>query len=288
MSPPVARRSNEKTPTIFLSVLELEDLLDRLAVALRRGQVDEARRVAGSRRREEPDGRARRAGDAREHAIAVSDARLHGLFDLALTLDPAVLRHEQGRVLGDDEILLRVLDFLCRDFDHRAALRLLGLAVLVEHLEQFFPDDRPASRAHVGVVAVQELADLVRTRSLGLEFVDDEVDLEFREPVQLEFEDRVGLLRIELLESLLDLRRSIGLAVGCANDLDDLVERVEDEREALEDVDPLVEPCEFVLEALRHDLEPEVEEVPQDLLQPEARWSAQTSGFSVGTRQVRL
>ena len=87
--------------------------------------------------------------------------------------------------------------------------------------------------------------------------------------VDLELEDRVGLVGVEL-EPLHDLLGGVGLAVGLANQLDDLVERVEDLLEALEDVDPLLEGGELVLEPLGHDFEAEVQEVPQDLLQIEA------------------
>ncbi len=52
-------------------------------------------------------------------------------------------------------------------------------------------------------------------------------------------------------------------------DPDDLVERVEDRLEAFEDVDALLERGELVLEPARHDLEPEVQEVPEDLLEIE-------------------
>ena len=52
--------------------------------------------------------------------------------------------------------------------------------------------------------------------------------------------------------------------------LQDLVERVEDLLEALENVDPLLQRVELVLEPLGHDLEPEVQEVPEDRLEVEA------------------
>ena len=54
------------------------------------------------------------------------------------------------------------------------------------------------------------------------ELLLDNQDLESREPIQLELEDGVGLFGVEI-EPLHDLRRRIGLAVGFADDLDDLV-----------------------------------------------------------------
>ena len=64
-------------------------------------------------------------------------------------------------------------------------------------------------------------------------------DLEPRQAVDLQLEDRVGLLGVEL-EPLHDLLGRVGLAVRLADDLDDLVERVEDLLEAFEDVDALL------------------------------------------------
>ena len=61
----------------------------------------------------------------------------------------------------------------------------------------------------------------------------------------------------------------VGLALRLADDLQDLVERVEDLLEAFENVDALLERLELVLEALGHDLEPEVQEVPEDRVEIE-------------------
>ena len=66
-----------------------------------------------------------------------------------------------------------------------------------------------------------------------------------------------------------DLLRRVGLAVRLADDLQDLVERVEDLLEALEDVDALLQRLELVLQPPRHDVEAEVEEVPEHRVQIE-------------------
>src|SRR6185437_12575351 len=97
----------------------------------------------------------------------------------------------------------------------------------------------------------------------------DDEDLELRQAIDLELEDRVGLLGVEL-EALDDLLGGVRLAVGLPDDFDDLVERVENGLEALEDVDPLLERRELVLEPLGDDVEAEVEEVPEDRVQIEA------------------
>ena len=69
-----------------------------------------------------------------------------------------------------------------------------------------------------------------------------------------------------------------GLAVRLADDLQDLVERVEDGLEAFEDVDARLERLELVLEARAHDLEPEVQELPEDLVQLEPLGLADAAG----------
>ena len=51
---------------------------------------------------------------------------------------------------------------------------------------------------------------------------------------------------------------------------EDLVERVEDLLEALEDVDALAQRLELVLQPLGDDLQPEVQEVPEHLVQVQA------------------
>ena len=78
--------------------------------------------------------------------------------------------------------------------------------------------------------------DLLRALPLVGELLLDDEDLEARQPVDLELEDRVGLLGVER-EPLHDLLGRVLLAVGLPDDLQDLVERVEDRLEALEDVD---------------------------------------------------
>src|SRR6185436_13201640 len=115
------------------------------------------------------------------------------------------------------------------------------------------------------VLVLQDRLDLLRLGGLLRELLADHVDLELGELVQLELEDRIGLDVVEL-ELLLDLDRGVVLAVRAADQLDQLIERVEDRDEAVEDVDPVLELGELVLEAPLDDLEPEVEEVAERLL----------------------
>ena len=62
-------------------------------------------------------------------------------------------------------------------------------------------------------------------------------------------------------ERLAEFLRRVRLPAALADDLDRLVERVEDDREAFEDVDPPLELPQLVLEPPADGDEPEVEEV---------------------------
>ena len=141
----------------------------------------------------------------------------------------------------------------------RAAL----VAVRLVDVFELGADELPAA-----VFVLEQRADLARALALLLELLADDQDLEPRQAVDLQLEDGVGLLGVEL-EALHDLLGRVRLAVRLADDLDDLVERVEDRFEALEEVDALLERGQLVLEPPRDDLEPEVEEVPEDLLEVE-------------------
>ena len=65
------------------------------------------------------------------------------------------------------------------------------------------------------------------------------------------------------------LGRGVGLAVAVADDPDRLVEVVEDDREAFEDVDPLEQVLQLVAEPAGDDFQPEVEEMLEDALEIE-------------------
>ena len=155
-----------------------------------------------------------------------------------------------------------VLDFLGL-LDAGAAPIDLRVPVLLLDLQQLVADERPAA-----ALVLEQRVDLARSLALLGELVLDDEDLEARQSIQLQLEDGVGLLGVQL-EALDDLLGRVGLAVGLANEADDLVECVEDLLEALEDVDALLQLRELVLEARGHHVQAEVEEVPEDLLQVE-------------------
>ena len=131
----------------------------------------------------------------------------------------------------------RVFDFF-RLLDARAP----RLAVLLLDLFELLAHQRPAA----GLV-LEERRDLAGPLALLGELGLNDQDLEPRQAIQLQLEDRVGLIGVEL-EALDDLLGGVGLAVRLADDADDLVERVEDLLEALEEVDPPRELLELVFE----------------------------------------
>ena len=148
----------------------------------------------------------------------------------------------------------------------------LSLAIAVRRLSPYFLCTSSSSLRTIFqrlLFVLQQRPDLARALALLLELRADDEDLEACEAVDLQLEDRVGLLGVEL-ESLHDFLGRIGLAVGLADDPDDLVERVEDRLEAFEDVDALLERRELVLEPLGDHIEAEMQEVPENLLQVEA------------------
>ena len=101
-----------------------------------------------------------------------------------------------------------------------------------------------------------------RSRFCG-QLVEDVLDLQLAQAVELRLEDRVGL-ELGEAEPRDQLGGGVGLAVAGADDPDRLVEVVEDDREAFEDVDPPEQVLQLVLEPAGDDLEPEVEEVLED------------------------
>ena len=223
------------------------------------------------------DRRARAAGDRRQHAVAFTQPRRRQVLHFLLPLHPPVARHDDDVVFFDDEGVGGVFDLLGL-LDARAP----RLAVLLLNLLELVAHQLPAR-----VLVLQQRGDLPRALALLGQLVLDDENLEPRQPIQLELEDRVGLLGVER-EALDDLLGRVGLAVRLADDADDLVERVEDLLEALEDVDAALELFELVLEPAGDDVEAELEELPEHLRAARAAPAGPTCSFSVGTRHVML
>src|SRR5439155_23273500 len=196
----------------------------------------------------------RAAGQHVQDRIALAQPRRRQILHFLLSLHPAVARHDHDVVFLDDEVVWPVFLLAGIAFDRRTTL----VAVLLVRLFDLAAHQLPAA-----VLVLEQRGDLPRALPLLFELVADEQNLEPGEPVDLELENRVGLVHVQL-EPLHDFFRGVGLAVRLADDLDDLVERVEDRLETFEDVDALLERGELVLEPFRDHLETEMEEVPED------------------------
>src|SRR5262249_50563279 len=135
-----------------------------------------------------------------------------------------------------------------------------GVAVLLLDLLDLDLDHTPAA----GLVLEQRV-DLSGATALLLELLPDNQNLESGQTINLQLENPVGLLGVEP-EALHDLLRGVRLPLRLAHDLEDLVERVEDLLEAVEDVDALLQRVELVFEPLGDNVQPEVQEMPEDLV----------------------
>ena len=140
MSPIDARIEAERRDDP-LAVLQLEEALDRLAVAGGRRDVDDPRRVGDAEVAEEHHRRARAAGQHRHHHVPLAHARRRDVLHFLLPLHPAVARDDDDVVFLDDEVLGGVfgLPFVARD------LRAARVAVLLLDLLDLDADDVPAA-----------------------------------------------------------------------------------------------------------------------------------------------
>ena len=167
--------------------------------------------------------------------------------------------------------------------DQRAPLVELRVAVRLLNGFELLTHELPAA-----VLVLQQAADLPRALPLLLELLLDDQDLEPRQAVDLQLEDGIGLLGVEL-EPLHDLLGGVGLAVRLADDPEDFVEHVEDVLEAFEDDGCASSSASSSCSRrARDDVEPEMEEVPENRLQIEALRPARLRGSRSGSRHVRL
>ena len=124
-------------------------------------------------------------------------------------------------------------------------------------------DDLPPRR-----FVVEQGLDFGGPLSLLLQLIEDVADLELAQLVELGLEDGVGL-DLGQLEPSDQLGGSVCLAVAVADDLDRLVKVLEDDREALEDMDSLEQVLELEPQASDHHFHAEVEEVLENRRQVE-------------------
>ena len=281
MSPTHARVEAERGDDP-LAVLELEELLHRLAVAGGRRDVDDAARVGDAEVGEEHD--AWRACCRRRR--------------------PARCRPSRRRVV--DRSFTSFCRFTQPSRDTMTTLSSSTMKASAEYSTSSVSSMRVRRRSSSGrrtssgsprsssrtsfqrlLLVLEQRADLPRALALLGELVLDDEDLEPRQPIQLQLEDGVGLLGVER-EALDDLLGRVRLAVGLADDADDLVERVEDLLEALEDVDALLQLRELVLEARASPRRGGSGGSARASACRSSRSGRPTSAFSVGTRQVML
>ncbi len=138
------------------------------------------------------------------------------------------------------------------------------LAEGLRDLLELAPDDLPPRR-----LVVEQLLDLLGPLPLLRQLVQDVANLQLAQAVELGLQDRVGLERRDL-EPRHQLGGGVGLAVAGADDRDRLVQVLEDDREAFEDVDPLEQVPQLESQPPGDDLQAEVEELLEDRLQIQA------------------
>ena len=176
------------------------------------------------------------------------------ILHLAHALEPAVAREDDGHLLVDDEVLGDELGLL------PAGAADLGAALVLEAPRHL--GDLAAHHLEELALVTEDRLDLLGATLLLGQLGEDEVDLQPGQLVELELEDRVGLL-VRQLEALRQLGGGVGLAIRLADDPDRLVEHVEDEREAFEDMDAALQLGQLELEPPAHRLLAEGEELTQ-------------------------
>ena len=195
---------------------------------------------------------------ARLHAAqSLAAAPLRPVLGDRVALHVAEVRHGHDHVLLGDQVL---------GVDHVDRARDLGaarVAVLLADLGQLLEHDLE----HAGVAGQQALQVLDARPHLG-QLVEHALALERGERAQAHLEDRVGLALAER-EALHQRAARGGRVVGGADQRDHLVEVVEHEGQALEDVRARLGLAQVVDGAPDHHLAAEVEEVAQHLLQRE-------------------
>ena len=176
----------------LLAVLQLEQALNRLAVAGRRGHVDDAARVGDAEVGEEDAGRARAAGEGREHGVAFPQPRRRQVLHVLLPLHPAVARDDHDVVFLDDEVVGGVFGLAGVARDHGAALVEFRVRVL------FCTSSSSPRTSFQRLSSSLRSAAICRARfrfsSSSFRMIED---FEAGEAVDLQLEDRVGLLGVE-------------------------------------------------------------------------------------------
>src|SRR5690606_35603014 len=109
--------------------------------------------------------------------------------------------------------------------------------------------------------------------ALFLQLVPDLLNLELGQAIELRLQDGVGLDLVQI-ERLHQLAGGVLFSVRLPDELDGPIEPVEDLLESLEDVDPLPELSQLVLQSPSDGGEPKIDEMLEDLLEIQASGGA--------------
>ena len=210
-----------------LLVFERKLLLDRLAVPGRHGDVVDPHGVGDAAVGEKRQGLPCPSPIDPADPVVVAHADAGHVGERLLALRPAVARDDHPGIFVDDVVFLAEFERGRRDLDPGPPRLAEGLGDLLE----LAPNDLPPRRL-VG----EQLLDFLGSLALLRELFEDVANLQLAQAIELGFEHGVGL-ELGKLESRDQLGGRVGLAVAVANDLDRLVEVLEDDREAFEDVD---------------------------------------------------
>ena len=240
------------------TVVEREAALDGLAIPGGGGNVAGAHYVGTAVVGVECDGAA--GGYLHRPADAVSFADADGLElrEALLALDPPLAGHDDPGVLVHDVGVGVKLEF--DPGSHDAAPP--WIAVGGSDLEEL-----PSHLAPQRLGAPQDGADPLSLGALPRELLTDDVDLQLREAVELQLQDRVGL-NVTETKAGDDPLGGVLLTLAVADEDDALVQRIEDGLEAFEDMNSLQKLREVELEPAPHDIETEVQELPEQCAQP--------------------
>ena len=177
------------------------------------------------------------------------------ILDLAHALEPAVARQNDRHFLVEDEILgleFHVVPAPAADLGAPLVGEPLGdlIELAANHLPQL-------------ALVLEDGLDFLGAPALRRQLLENDLNLQPRQLVQLEFEDGVGLLLVET-EALDELASGVRLALRFANDPDCLVERIEDDGETFEEVNAPLELGQLIFEAPGNDFLAKIEELAQE------------------------
>ena len=184
----VKRGSVRHGPNRPRTVPHANQLGERIAISRRRGDLVDRQRVGDAVAGEDDHVFERAAGDDGQNRVPFAHPRALHFLQPADALDPAVAgQHDVGILANDVRLRIELGDLFFRA-DRRAAI----VAEFLGDLLQFGLDDFPEPGFRS-----EDLADRFRLGPLLLQLFEDPIDLQRRDAIQGQLEDRFGLLLIE-------------------------------------------------------------------------------------------